>query len=79
MKPEWLMMEVFQYWPGGFMCLFLGAYSYVTDNSSKEYRTLRIAIVDFIFYIGITIGYGIILHENHMKKSCRQFSIFDFY
>ena len=40
------------------MCLFLGSYSYVTDHSSKEYRTLRITIVDFIFYIGISIGYG---------------------
>jgi len=41
------------------MCLFLGAYSYVTDNSTKEYRTLRIAIVDLIFYIGVSIGYGV--------------------
>ena len=58
MRPEWLMFEVFQYWPGGFMCLFLGAYSYVSDQSSKEYRTLRIGIVDFIFYGGISSGYG---------------------
>ena len=40
------------------MCLFLGTYSYISDQSSKEYRTLRIGIVDFIFYGGITIGYG---------------------
>ena len=40
------------------MCLFLGAYSYVSDQSSKEYRTLRIGIVDFIFYGGISSGYG---------------------
>jgi len=58
MRPEWLMFEVFQYWPGGFMCLFLGAYSYVSDQSSKEYRTLRIGIVDFIFYGGISSGYA---------------------
>ena len=28
---DYLMLEVVQYWFGGFMCLFLGLYSYVSD------------------------------------------------
>ena len=55
---EWLMLEIFQYWPGGFQCLFLGAYSYVTDSSSEEDRTLRIALCDFFFFIGLSTGSG---------------------
>ena len=58
MSPEWLMMEVLQYWPGGFMCLFLGLYSFVADNSSTEFRTTRIAVVDFVVTIGFAIGQG---------------------
>ena len=58
MPADWLMLEVFKYWPGGYMCLFLGLYSYVTDNSSPEYRTTRIAIVDCIVTIGIAVGQG---------------------
>ena len=69
MGPEWLMLEIFQYWPGGYMCLFLGTYSYISDQSSKEYRTLRIGIVDFIFYGGITIGYGKFWFDTNHKIS----------
>ena len=58
MPADWLMLEVFQYWPGGYMCLFLGLYSYVTDNSSAEYRTTRIAIVDCIVTIGFAVAQG---------------------
>ena len=64
MRPEWLMMEVAQYWPGGYMCLFLGTYSYVADNSSKQYRTTRIAIVDFTFFTGMAIGTGQLLNKQ---------------
>ena len=38
MYPEWLMIEMFTFWPGGFFCLFLGAYSYAADRSSTKTR-----------------------------------------
>jgi MFS family permease len=56
---EWLMLEVIQFWFGGFMCLFLGLYSYVSDISAENVRTVRIAIVDFVFFSGMAIGSGI--------------------
>jgi len=56
---EYLMLEVFQYWPGGYMCLFMGSYSLISDHSSKESRTTRIAIFDFTFLGAMSIGMGI--------------------
>ena len=58
MVAEYLMLEIFQYWPGGFSCLFMGIYSHVSDNSSKNTRTLRIAIIDFTFFCAFSIGSG---------------------
>ena len=55
---EYLMLEVFQYWPGGYMCLFMGCYSLISDYSSKESRTTRIAIFDFTFLGAMSIGMG---------------------
>jgi len=59
MYPEWLMIEMFTFWPGGFFCLFLGAYSYAADRSSTKTRTLRIAVIDFVFFTGLAIGTGV--------------------
>lgn len=58
MVVEYLMLEALQYWPGGFMCLFLGSYSLITDYSSKRTRTMRIALLDFVFFCAISIGMG---------------------
>ena len=55
---EFLMLEVFQYLPGGYMCLFMGSYSLISDYSTKETRTMRIAIFDFIFLGAMSIGVG---------------------
>ena len=55
---EFLMLEVIQFWFGGFMCLFLGLYSYVSDISPENTRTVRIAVVDFVLFSGLTIGSG---------------------
>ena len=55
---EYLMLEVFQYWPGGYMCLFMGCYSLISDHSSKESRTTRIAIFDFTFLLAMSVGMG---------------------
>ena len=55
---EFLMLEVIQYWFGGYMCLFLGLYSYVSDISEQKTRTVRIALLDFVFFSGMAIGAG---------------------
>ena len=55
---EYLMLEVFQYWPGGYMCLFMGSYSLIADHSSKSTRTMRIAVLDFTFLGAMAIGMG---------------------
>ena len=59
MTADWLMLEIFQYWPGGYMCLFLGTYSYLADVSSPEFRTTRIAIFDCVNTSGWAIAQGI--------------------
>ena len=56
MVPEWLMAEMLTFVPGGFFCLFMGAYSFAADSSSTKYRTLRIAVIDFVFFAGLAIG-----------------------
>ncbi len=55
---EYLMLEFIQFWFGGFMCLFLGLYSYVSDISPEHTRTARIAVIDFVFFTGMAIGAG---------------------
>ena len=61
---EFLMLEVIQYWFGGFMCLFLGLYSYISDITDEKQRTVRIAVLDFVFFVGMTIGQGkFIIHK----------------
>jgi len=56
---EYLMLEIVQYWFGGFMCMFLGLYAYISDVSPEGSRTARIAIMDFVFFAGIAIGKGV--------------------
>ena len=58
MVVEYLALEMFQYVPGGYMCLFMGSYSLITDYSSKSSRTIRIAILDFIFLGAMSLGIG---------------------
>lgn len=73
MVTEWLMLEIFQWWPGGYQCMFMGAYSYVTDKSSSEWRTMRIGIVDFFFFGGMAIGPQI---SKHIKRKFDYTGIF---
>ena len=53
---DWLMLVFMQYWAGGYMCFFLGLYSYASDVSDESTRTVRIAVVDFVFFSGLSIG-----------------------
>ena len=59
---DWLMLEFMQYWAGGYMCFFLGLYSYASDVSDESTRTVRIAVVDFVFFSGLSIGNS--LYDN---------------
>ena len=38
---------------------FLGAYSYIADISTPEYRTFRLAMMDGLFHIGFYAGNGL--------------------
>ena len=59
MVAEWLMFtSVMENWPGGWIVVFLGAYSYVSDNSSPEFRTARIAIFDCVSSCAFALGPG---------------------
>ena len=58
MYVEFLMLEVIQFWFGGYMCFFLGVYSYISDTSNEKTRTVRIALLDFVFYSGLAAGEG---------------------
>ena len=58
LNAEYLMLEVFAYWPGGWMCMFLGYYSYISDISTPANRAIRIGILDCIFSVGFTIALG---------------------
>ena len=55
---EFLCFEIIQFWFGGFMCMFLGLYAYISDISEEGTRTVRIAALDFVFFSGMTIGSG---------------------
>lgn len=59
MYVEFLMLEVIQFWFGGYMCFFLGVYSYISDTSNEKTRTVRIALLDFVFYSGLAAGEGV--------------------
>ena len=61
---EYLMLEVIQFWFGGFMCMFLGLYSYISDITDEKTRTIRIAILDFVFFTGMSIGSGTYIHAK---------------
>ena len=55
---EFLMAESIQFVFGGFQCIFLGFYSYISDISTEDNRTVRIAIVDFFYFVGFSMGTG---------------------
>ena len=52
------MAESIQFVFGGFQCIFLGFYSYISDISTEDNRTVRIAIVDFFYFVGFSMGTG---------------------
>ena len=55
---EFLMAESIQFVFGGFQCIFMGFYSYISDISTEDNRTVRIAIVDFFYFVGFSMGTG---------------------
>ena len=58
MAVEYLMLEVLTYWPGGWMCLWLGYYSYISDISSPRSRAIRIGVLDCTYSAVFAISTG---------------------
>ena len=55
----WIIISLIFYFKdltGGSAVFFLASYSYITDISSPEMRTIRIAFIDGLFPVGFYVG-----------------------
>ena len=59
------------------MCMFLGLYSYISDITDEKTRTIRIAILDFVFFTGMSIGSGTSMRK--LLHSLLKLTISSFY
>lgn len=44
---------------GGWVTMFLGVFSYISDITSEETRTFRVGLVNFCMTVGLPIGIGL--------------------
>ncbi|KAI5645164.1 major facilitator superfamily domain-containing protein [Phthorimaea operculella] len=53
------METIFVACTGGWVTMFLGVYSYISDITSEETRTFRVGLVSFCMTVGLPIGIGL--------------------
>ncbi|XP_049865719.1 proton-coupled folate transporter-like [Pectinophora gossypiella] len=52
------METIFGAATGGWVTIFLGVFSYISDITSEETRTFRVGLVNFCMTVGVPIGIG---------------------
>ncbi|KAJ2947156.1 hypothetical protein O0L34_g16514 [Tuta absoluta] len=53
------METIFVACTGGWVTMFLGVYSYISDITSEETRTFRVGMLSFCMTVGLPIGIGL--------------------
>lgn len=53
-----LLETIFVAGTGGWVTMFLGVFSYISDITSEETRTFRVGLVNFCMTVGVPIGIG---------------------
>ena len=53
---EWYLLTIVSDFFGGFACVLTGVFSYISDISPRETRTVRVAFVDLALFSGYPIG-----------------------
>lgn len=68
-----LMETIFPAFTGGWVTMFLGVFSYISDITSEESRTFRVGLVNFCMTAGLPVGIGL---SGYLLKNMGYYGIF---